>query len=94
LTDLSVLGTTVWFRSNADNPAELLRQALGAYEEAGGRSWPYPTVLLAILTAKLQSVAHHGGRYVTGKGPHALLAEQPRLLGLILGELGTNQVRP
>jgi macrolide phosphotransferase len=94
LTDLSVLGTTVWFRSNAEDPGELLRQALRAYEEAGGKPWPYPTVLLAILAAKLQSVAHHGSRYVAGKGPYALFSEQPRLLGLILDEMGTDQVRP
>lgn len=92
LTDLSALGSTIWFRSNVERPGQLLGQALRTYEQAGGKAWPYSTVLLATLTAKLQSVAHHGGRYVAGKGPHALLAEQPRQLGQILDELATNQV--
>lgn len=84
LTDLSVLGNTIWQRSGVAVPRDLLEQALVDYRGEGGRAWAIEEVLVAMLTAKLQSVAHHGHRYVQGKGALEHLTEQPTLIGQIL----------
>jgi Ser/Thr protein kinase RdoA (MazF antagonist) len=88
LADLSVLGNTIWQRSGLPNRRSALDQCIDRYASQGGRTLQSPMVLIAMLAAKLQSVVHHGSRYVAGRGSWDNLAEQPALIQEILTEIG------
>lgn len=88
LADLSVLGNTVWQRSGLPDRRSALEECLRRYSDQAGRAFRAETVLIAMLAAKLQSVVHHGTRYLAERGNWENLAEQPELIAEILLEIG------
>jgi Ser/Thr protein kinase RdoA (MazF antagonist) len=90
LTDLSVLGNTIWQRSGLPDRRGALEQCLQAYRAADGDSdVELHTVFTAMLAAKLQSVVHHGSRFLVNRGDRANLDEQPGLIAEILQAMET-----
>jgi Ser/Thr protein kinase RdoA (MazF antagonist) len=77
IADLSRVGQTVLYRLGPPDPAPVLGRVLRAYHRAGGAEFSLADFLVAIIMAKFESIAHHGGRYLSGAGPRRRVAAQP-----------------
>lgn len=84
LTDLAVLGHSVVFRSRAENPLRELRHMIDTYQNHGGRSCSMREVLVYMVMAKFESIAHHGERFFRREAPPELVASQPAEMRAVL----------
>jgi macrolide phosphotransferase len=84
LADLSRLGQAVLYRSGTADAAAGLTQALQRYSGAPARGGELTDLLVAMIMAKFESIAHHGRRYLDGEGPRDLVASQPGKIARIL----------
>ncbi|OLT25779.1 hypothetical protein BJF83_22615 [Nocardiopsis sp. CNR-923] len=84
LADVATVAQTVILRSGSSAPLEMLGNVLAAYGDAGGVPFTVDDALTGLLMAKFESVAHHGGRYLRGEGPHDIVMSQPEKIRTVL----------
>lgn len=66
LYDLAVIGQTILYRSNADDPLRWLDDLLSVYSQSGGHQYSRQELLCAVLSIKYESINHHGQKYLDG----------------------------
>jgi Ser/Thr protein kinase RdoA (MazF antagonist) len=88
LIDLAATGLSVVFWSGRPDLRSQLRHVLDEYQAAREAGWTEVDILTAMVGCKLESVVHHGRRYLAGHGPRELMSSQPKLMKRLLDELG------
>jgi aminoglycoside phosphotransferase (APT) family kinase protein len=81
LADLATVAQTLVLRAAPRAPSAavlgLVEREATAYREAGGAAVTPEDILVGLLGAKLESVSHHGARYLAGDIDFDLVASQP-----------------
>lgn len=85
--DLAVLAQTVVFRSETRDVQTELERMCAVYGESSGETVIIQDVLTYLVAAKLESLAHHGLRYIAGIGPESLARKQPQNIAVAMGLL-------
>ncbi len=70
ISDIATMAQTVLFRSGTDRPREFLDEVLAAYVAAGGLELSTDDVLVGVIMVLFEAIAHHGNRYILGRGAY------------------------
>lgn len=84
LADVATVAQTVVLRSGSAAPLDALNAMLDAYLAAGGVAMTLDDLLIGLVMAKFESIAHHGGRYLRGESGQAIVRGQVDKIRTIL----------
>ncbi len=87
LVDLATVGTSVIFWSGLPDARSQLDHVLANYKSVRDVDWTVADLLAGMLGCKLESLVHHGRRYLSGQGPQDMMTGQPELISRVLSLL-------
>ena len=70
ISDVATMAQQILFRSGTDRPRDFLESTLASYNAAGGVSLGFDEVLVGVLMVLFEAIAHHGNRYIQGRGDY------------------------
>ncbi|HET8681160.1 MAG TPA: phosphotransferase [Micromonosporaceae bacterium] len=85
LADVATVAQTVVFRSGSATPLTAVDAMLRAYLSAGGVPMTLDDVLVGLVLAKFESIAHHGARYLRGETGQGMAGGQVDKIRAALG---------